>query len=501
VRPASSASRALVVVGMLCLPAIGHGATYFVGKSGCSGSGGTSAQPLCSIGQGIQRLQPGDTLLIQSGSWSEQLRVTRSGTAGKRIVIAAAPGATPVIDGSGLDLWDEGLISIAGCGYVTIRGLTLRKAPYWAMQISTTTGVVIDGNIIESSEHGGIIVDHGSVGTAVINNDVGYTNQCGIGCGIHEAITLSGVGSFIVAGNYVHHGAKEGIDAKDASESGQIYSNTVAYMGGVGIYLNHCRQVKIFDNRVHHNGYSGMQLAVGDYATGLAATTDNSIYKNIFWSNGFCGVQFWSDGAGDLGRNKIYNNVMYQNKHYGLQLSDETGQVRDTIVRNNIIVGNGLGGIAGAAKSASSISNNLFYKTGETAGSDMVTGDPLFVAPPTDFHLQPGSPAIDRGFDMGLVAVGKPDIGAFEYGLATKPDAGPTPKLEAGVPIGSEMGVSLPDATWIPSWDGPFIPQQTIQGSCGCDLAARPGPTLLLVAAAAMIALLAMRRHRRSQDQ
>jgi hypothetical protein len=483
----------LSILGVLCLPSPGRATTYFVGKSGCNDGGGTSAQPLCSVAKGIERLQPGDTLLLQSGSWSEQLRVTRSGTPTQRIVIAAAPGAKPVIDGSGLDLWDEGLISIASCGYVTVRGLTLRKAPYWAMQISTTTGVVIDGNTIESSEHGGIIVDHGSIGTAVINNDVGHTNQCGIGCGIHEAITLSGVASFIVAGNYVHHGAKEGIDAKDASESGQIYSNTVAYMGGVGIYLNHCRFMKIFDNRVHDNGYSGMQLAVGDYATGLAATSDNAIYKNVFWRNGFCGVQFWSDGEGDMGRNKIYNNVMSDNKHYGVQLSDETSQVRDTIVRNNIIVGNGLGGITGAAKSASTISHNLFHRTGETAGSDRVEGDPLFVAAGTDFHLQPGSPAIDRGFDMGLPRVGKPDIGAFEHGLTTTPDAGPP--TDAGVPA-SEMGVALPDGPWIPAWDGPFIPQQTIQGSCGCDVVARPGPMLLLVAAVAMIALLALRRRR-----
>lgn len=42
--------------------------------------------------------------------------------------------------------------------------------------------------------------------------------------------------------------------------------------------------------------------------------------------------------------------------------------------------------------------------------------DPMFVDPLNDdFHLQPGSPAIDAGMDVGLPFQGiAPDIGAYE---------------------------------------------------------------------------------------
>jgi len=61
-------------------------------------------------------------------------------------------------------------------------------------------------------------------------------------------------------------------------------------------------------------------------------------------------------------------------------------------------------------------SHNLFYNTGQGAGTNQVSGDPMFVDPLNgDFHLRAGSPAIDSGTDMDLPALGAgPDIGVFE---------------------------------------------------------------------------------------
>jgi len=485
----------LLALPLLHLARAAEAATYYAAKTACSDSGsGSASQPFCTLGKGVGQLQPGDTLLIQSGAWSEQLKPPKSGTSSQRITIAAAPGAKPEIDGSSLSFEEEGLVTISSRSCITIRGLTLRRSPYYAVKVSGSSGVIIEGNLVDTSEHGGIIIDQGSTGIAVINNEVANTASCGEDCGIHEAITLSGVASFVVAGNTVRNGTKEGIDAKDGSQSGQIYRNTVADMGKVGIYLNHCKGIKVYENHVRNNGASGLQLAVGDYALAAKVTTDNEIYGNVFSGNAFCGVQFWVASPGDLGRNKIYNNVMYGNKHYGIQLTDDGSKVYETVVRNNIFVQNDLGGVAGSAKSASTISHNLFWSTGGTAGTNTVTGDPMFVAPGSDFHLRAGSPAIDRGYDMGLPKNGAPDIGAYEYGLAQPPDGGPA---RDGIPSMAEVGVRLPDG-WQSSWEGLFIPDSgvTMVGGCGCGAIGARGLTAGIALLAAALLLAARMRRR-----
>ena len=138
-------------------------------------------------------------------------------------------------------------------------------------------------------------------------------------------------------------------------------------------------------------------------------TDNNEIYQNEAWGNAYCGIEFWGEGSGSMANNKIYNNVLHDNGHYGIQLSDDSSQAYGNIVRNNIISQNSLGGITGDATSANTITHNLFFQTGETAGSNKVSGDPMFAnAAKGDFSLMPGSAAIDKGFDMGLPKVNKP---------------------------------------------------------------------------------------------
>jgi len=74
----------------------------------------------------------------------------------------------------------------------------------------------------------------------------------------------------------------------------------------------------------------------------------------------------------------------------------------------------------------------------DSIGSTFQSGDPLFTdgsgnySLATDFMLQPSSPAINAGVNVGLTTdyagnpiVGLPDIGAYEY-VDTTPPASPT---------------------------------------------------------------------------
>ncbi|MCC6750132.1 MAG: right-handed parallel beta-helix repeat-containing protein [Deltaproteobacteria bacterium] len=468
-------SRTGVVLALLA--GVGGGAaragTFYVGKSGCSDDGpGSSAQPFCALGKAAGKLKPGDTLLVKAGTWGERLVVPVSGAAGQVITIQAETSGAAILDGSSLGFNDQGLLALTGRSYVTIRGLTLRRSPYFAAQVSKSNNIVLDKLLVDTSEHGGIIVDQGSVGVTVSGCEVRNANACGADCAAHEAVSISNASEFIVAGNFVHDGAEEGIDLKDGSKNGQVYGNTVSGMGAVGIYLNHVTGARVYGNRVRANKASGFQISVGDSATGTSRTENNAIYQNVVDANTYNGVEFWSAGSGTMGDNRIYNNVFYQNAHYGVQLSNNTSKVTGTIVRNNIFVGNKQGGIDGSAASTSTISNNLFGGGNGPTGGAPVSGDPGFVnVGQGDFKLLAGSPAIDRGFEMGLPKVGAPDIGAFEFGLSST-----VPGADAGVlPPPAGDGGPGPGPGPGPTHDGGGVPAGDGGGARGDSGAASSG--------------------------
>jgi hypothetical protein len=138
-----------------------------------------------------------------------------------------------------------------------------------------------------------------------------------------------------------------------------------------------------------------------------------------------------SSWVGVAERNVVDGNVMYQCDKVGLSLS----HAKSTLVKNNILVRNGLQRGTQVLVTRESVEqgghvfrNNLYKAASGTLigrwnGSEWdaanltlrqwssqsgelnaLTDDPLFVNPPTDFHLKVGSPARgngDAGVDMG----------------------------------------------------------------------------------------------------
>jgi hypothetical protein len=131
-------------------------------------------------------------------------------------------------------------------------------------------------------------------------------------------------------------------------------------------------------------------------------------------------------GTPELGQKKdvyLVNNTVYSNGTHGIWINSTN--VVNIVVRNNTVSNNAdnpqITQLAGS-EGQTTVDHNLFYSSNTTVGSSPVTGDPKFVNPGTDFHLQAGSPAIGAGSatnappdDLDLVARGASiDIGAYE---------------------------------------------------------------------------------------
>jgi len=243
---------------------------------------------------------------------------------------------------------------------------------------------------------------------------------------------------------------KEGICTKNGSSNGQVYSNDVHHTERVGIYVDafeqHTYNIDVYRNVVHdiqdNNGF-----AVGSEQGGLLENV--RVYNNIAYHNRYVGLSLHDCCPGPAThpvRNvTVINNTFYDNgwTGWGGGIAVDNPDIENVVVRNNIVSQNlyfQLVVAPGVPAQNITVDHNLvdgFRGTeGEIYGDDYVEGDPLFLDPAgADFHLQPDSPAIDRGSAVDAPSDdldGRPrprdgdgdgtagfDIGAYELGAET----------------------------------------------------------------------------------
>lgn len=161
---------------------------------------------------------------------------------------------------------------------------------------------------------------------------------------------------------------------------------------------------------VDRNLFEGNRFAFAYKASGMSLRSSNNIFRfNVFYNNGLGGIQCVSMvDYTPAHYNRMYNNVFFNNGHEADYVGFSGG-----IYFCNWGEGDPIGNV---------VKNNIFYKNkGGSITTDAVTtpqvvvnnwdtGDPLFVDDESalspfnpnlpDFHLQEGSPCIDKGVSI-----------------------------------------------------------------------------------------------------
>ncbi len=409
-----SSLHAATLIAMAALAsAPAHAATIYAGKAGCSDSGsGSKAAPFCSPTKAAAGLKPGDTLALLGTTFSEQLVIKVSGTRQNPIVVTAAEGAKPVIDGSKLTFKDQGLILIKGQSHITIRGVTLKASPHHCALCVGCKSVTLARVAVDGCARGGLVFVNKSAKIVIRDSDLQATGKCGTTCGVNGAVSLGDTTDFEVTKNEIHDTVGEGVVLYGGSHKGTVHHNTVKKTGAASVRLNHAFAVSIYRNTLADSGSVAVLMALGAGATGTPETTNNHLFWNIIRGAKSHGVQFLPTLNGDMDRNFIYNNVFYKNGGTAVLLNNTDNNT----VANNILAHHAKGGIAGNRKWENGLYNNLFFNSGKAIGEGSVSGDPLMSDPENgDYTISEDSPAIDAGYDMGLYFQHLPDIGAHEH--------------------------------------------------------------------------------------
>lgn len=374
-------------------PLIAQGTTYYVSLTGKDSNSGTSTSaPFRTLLRAVQPLDPGDTLYIRGGTWTEQLDLMKyntSGTSGKYIKISGYPGETVTIRYAEPISGGYGPIKARGTrGYLIFENFVLD-----GINMPPATGWQIDGSNHHFVLRNLDIKNFRYNGLYTAGNDIQVIN-----CKIH--------------------------DNKPPTSTGYYY----------GIYANRSSNLLIQGNQIYNNSGGGLHLYPGPHSNPIIR--NNSIMHNNYQARASVGGIILYSSAGPISNAKIYNNLVYRNgtsssgPATGIRLVNTTS----TKVWNNTIYGNKTYGLQISSGSSTTAQNNILYGNGtanysnhgsNTTYTNNVTTDPKFMsASSNNFQLQSSSPAANKGVALSSVLndyrnVPRPkgathDIGGYE---------------------------------------------------------------------------------------
>jgi parallel beta-helix repeat protein len=433
--------------------------TFYVDNSGltapCSNTGpGTEEQPFCTISAALTKVGgPGTTIFVKAGTYREQVTVPVSGASGDPLAIRTL--GEVIIDGADTltqasfwsqysgDVWltpiawspvqvilngnlmtpstdDPALLASSTFRYIAGEGLYVNGGGgnpgdqiirvghrLDGFHINGKSWVTIDGFTITSCDEKGIELEGGASNCEINDN---YITTCA-----SSGISLFGCADVVISNNHIMHNALHGIELRGGSTGCQIRNNESSWnmdrslTVATGIYLNASPDNRLENNRVSHNGDTGIEIQGG---------SDNCIsIQNVAAQNGDHGFQhLFAVGTVNVG------NVAWSNRTDGFSIegSSQNTSVFDCISVNNGLPVNGFDFYADTSSTAGMASDyNIFwnstsqkpikfrgvqyatvsaYSSASGLDSHTMQLDPMFFDPDNGlFHLLAGSPAIDSG--------------------------------------------------------------------------------------------------------
>ncbi len=426
-----------------------YGGVYYVDSANGNdtGNGLTLSTSWETINKANQQVQPGDTVYIRKGTYSERITPGTSGTDknrityknynGERALVARTDRAIRMINRSyitidGIDCEDvDFYVLLDSCHHIWIQNGTFDNAKTgtgWPVGVRLwknshhnrihhcTLGRV--GFVADEDDKGGVL-NIGSLTDTLDHSHYNLIENNVFFYGGHHIITVSSSYN-VIRNNYFHN--EEWMDC-DRPEANNKCGNRHI------IFENYAPNVMwniIENNRFAFSGLPPDQLTSSGFNL---RTPHNIVRRNVFY---YCdgpgmSVETYTSGQLDAKYNYVYHNVYYHNGHHihpdaenryecGLQIG-KYGQgipVTDVTVKNNIFYDNKTYAIEFYYTSPDSqVIEGNWEEAGDPLFKDITSQvDPLDPSVP-DFQLQQASPCIDSG--VFLTNVVSPDGSGMQF--------------------------------------------------------------------------------------
>ncbi len=329
-----------VLLLAVLIPLIGgaaEAATYYVATNGSDGNPGTQAAPWATFSHSVGALQPGDTLLIQNGTYHEALNVTRSGTASAPITIQAVNDGQAIVDCQGSAAH---ALYIYGQSYVNVQGIVFKN---------TSDDVV-------------------KVGGGSHNDNLRRLSAYNSGIGNYHIFDVSGASYILIE------------DSVASQTAGSNKAGRYGFMSFSGANHNTFRRnyVKYYS----HTGGGGPCAAAADYG-GSYDVWENNVFDVSQMPAGCSpiGYQFGIFGTGayyDTSHNKWYGNVVIGGPNLASAVHGETSgeSMQGWEFYNNVFLNapQGVVDMAGSLGSGWIFDNNTVAKMSSSSLQSLGSG-------------------------------------------------------------------------------------------------------------------------------
>ncbi len=277
---------------------------------------------------GGNSLKPGDRVFLATGVYSNSRRLVigHRGTQKRPIVIAAAPGAKPVLRRPDRR---QNSINIIGAQYLVLRDLEITggDSGIRIMKSGSVQSKFVTIENLHIHHIGGVAItannaDNFYEGMIFRRNHIHHTGGHGEGfyLGVNNKADGSTAGyifNSLVEGNYIHDlkgpyvSQGDGIEIKDGS-----YNNIIR------------------DNVIHDTNYPGIIVY------GTDGKAPNLVERNVIWNSGDHGIQAAADAL-------IRNNIIYQSAGDGIySRAHQSARIGNLQILYNTVVSNRSGGAA-----------------------------------------------------------------------------------------------------------------------------------------------------------
>jgi parallel beta-helix repeat protein len=412
---------------LIAIASFAQAGTFYVATTGNDSNGGTSAKPWKTLQHAVDAISPGDTILVEAGTYAG-CRIGISGSQKLPKTLEAAAGATVIVNKPGAANKHNSIIEVENFNGTTtdwiINGFEVTGSPKYGIDVRVTTRITVENNHVLNSKLTGIFTAFANY-MLIQNNESDHNGEHGIyqsNTSIYPHIT----------GNRSHHNASAGIHM----------NGDISEQPGIGLV----QFATVENNVIWENGTAG---GSGINCDGV----DSSVFRNnLLYNNHASGISLYAiDGAHGSSHNNVYNNtiVMAAGSRWPINIPDDGEKPAPVgnVVENNILYtpDAGHGSIIVAGKSVSgfhsdynvvvprfsddsdntAINETKWQALGYDRHSIVATPAQLFVSTSAfNYQLKAGSPAIDAGASLpdvltDILGVKRPqtvswDIGCYE---------------------------------------------------------------------------------------